>query len=970
MATAFAAASGTLPRRVPLPPPLRRCRRPLGGAPILPTRPSADAVAAARASPSPGCDRADAGGTYGATSPVAAAAASSSSPGSQSRPQSQRVGRCPPSLTPGIPQSTPLPQPVVAAGEDGDPLAAAAAAVAARRWADAVALFASVASPPPAALHDAVMAAFTDAVPAPRAGLALLTQLEATTAPAAPRRSAYVAAVTALAAAGRVAPATSVLGRMRPVPDERLVAVVATAAVRGGGSNGGPAAGVDAYATALGVVRAADARGVPIGMWCYTALLQGAGRSGAGGASEVWRLVREAAGRGVVLDAVGRNVLVEALVRAGDVDGAVSVLRGGVGGVASGGRALNSVVRGLGEQGRVDEAFELVAEAVAGNEVAPGLTSAGVVDDVTRNSLVGAVVHGGGWRRARQLLAAGVEGVTPRADNGVPATGADGTDERVAATIPLGFGQWTSVDEAVVAYTCLATGLASAGAYAAAMETLTTEMSAAGVPPTSRSFTAVISACLPRTPSPPSGPGGAATASSSAAATAVGTVDPPQSRGVTTALALYGMMTAPGSVTPPTSITVAAVVTGLARAGALSAAAAVLASPPPRVTPPTPAFNALIDGLVRRGRIAEAETAVAAAVARGGAPSPTAVTYTSLIHGYGRRGGGVADARRLLAAMRAAGIAPDRGVLNAFVGVASYAGEVALAEAVVAEMEAAADGTPASSGGSSSPLSQGLALAPTVTPDGRTYAPLLSSALRRGDVAAAWVVYARARERGAILSAASVVNLLRALLASAGVGGGSSSARAMGGGGVRRAASPPPSTISRGVVRPGGGLLPPRRVQRGGGRGGGGGGVVGAAASAEVDELVLVAGRAAALWRDMQGLGYADKPDAAAWGRAVRGLCATVSEAWKGVALSAEGGWAAGGGSGGGGGRAGRAGDAPGGAAAGAADAREPRDGGWRSRGRGRGGVDGDDEAWRRTASGRIFEKHGWNAIDSRWSAF
>ncbi|KAK1864432.1 hypothetical protein I4F81_006979 [Pyropia yezoensis] len=618
---------------------------------------------------------------------------------------------------------------------------------------------------------------------------------------------------------------------MRPVPDERLVAVVATAA--------------------------------------------GAGRSGAGGASEVWRLVREAAGRGVVLDAVGRNVLVEALVRAGDVDGAVSVLRGGVGGVASGGRALNSVVRGLGEQGRVDEAFELVAEAVAGNEVAPGLTCAGVVDDVTRNSLVGAVVRGGGWRRARQLLAAGVEGVTPRADNGVPATGADGTDGRVAATIPLGFGQWASVDEAVVAYTCLATGLASAGAYAAAMETLTTEMSAAGVPPTSRSFTAVISACLPRTPSPPSGPGGAATASSSAAATAVGTVDPPQSRGVTTALALYGMMTAPGSVTPPTSITVAAVVTGLARA-----------------------------------------------------------------------------------------------VLNAFVGVASYAGEVALAEAVVAEMEAAADGTPASSGGSSSPLSQGLALAPTVTPDGRTYAPLLSSALRRGDVAAAWVVYARARERGAILSAASVVNLLRALLASAGVGGGSSSARAMGGGGDRRAASPPPSTISRGVVRPGGGLLPPRRVQRGGGRGGGGGGVAGAAASAEVDELVLVAGRAAALWRDMQGLGYADKPDAAAWGRAVRGLCATVSEAWKGVALSAEGGWAAGGGSGGGGGRAGRAGDAPGGAASGAADAREPRDGGWRSRGRGRGGVDGDDEAWRRTASGRIFEKHGWNAIDSRWSAF
>ncbi|GAB0493818.1 hypothetical protein MMPV_005104 [Pyropia vietnamensis] len=911
---------------------------PLDGGPFISkivTVGHADAAAAAWTAPHAGSDSdGGTGRTYRATSSVSATAASSS-PGSQPLPQSRRVKRfSPPSSSSGTPHPTALPRtPVGDSEEDADPLAAAADAVATRRWADAVALFASVASPPPAALHHAVMTAFSDAVPAPRAGLSLLTQLEAATAPAPPRRSAYVAAVRALAAVGRVTSAAAVLARMRPLPDERLVSVVANAAVRsaGGSNRGKAAAGVEAYATALGVVRAADARGVQIGLWCYTVLLQGAGRSGAGGASEVWRLVREAAGRGVVLDTVGRNVLVDALVRTGDVDGALS-------------------------------AFELVAEAVAGAE---GGSQAGVVDDVTRNSLVGAVVRAGGWRRARQLLAAGVEGVNTRAAEGPSATDADDAAAPVEASIPPGFGRWTSVDAAVVAYTCLATGLASAGAYAAAVEVLTLTMSSAGVPPTNRSFTAVISACLPRIPPPPLVSSGGATTSSAAAAATVSMADPPPSRGVSTALQLYAMMMAPGSATPPTYITVAALVTGLARAGALSAATAVLASPPPGVIPPTSAFNALIDGLVRRGLIAEAEAAVAAAVARGGPLAPTSVTYTSLIHGYGRLGGGVADAQRLLTAMRAAGIAPDRGVLNAFVGVAAYAGEIALAEAVVSEMEAAADGATATIDGSSSPLSQGLALSPTVIPDGRTYAPLLSAALRREDLSSAWTVYARARERGAVLSAISVINLLRALLVSAGVSG-SSGARPSGGvggsGSDRRSATPPPTT-PRSVVRPGGGLLPPRPMQRADGRGG----AAAASAATDADERVLVAGRAAALWRDMQGLGYADNPNAAVWGRAVRDLCATVSEAWKGVARSAEGGWVTGD----------RDCDATarrGGAArqadAAADDARVPRARNWRARGRGRGGVDGDEEAWRRTASGRIFEKHGWNAIDSRWSAF
>jgi len=113
-----------------------------------------------------------------------------------------------------------------------------------------------------------------------------------------------------------------------------------------------------------------------------------------------------------------------------------------------------------------------------------------------------------------------------------------------------------------------------------------------------------------------------------------------------------------------------------------------------------------------------------------------------------------------------------------------------------------------------------------------------------------------------------------------------------------------------------------------------------------------VAGRAAALWRDMEALGYASGAGAP-WGRAVRGLCATVSEAWKGVAVAEEGGWAGG----------------PAGADGG--DGRKaPAAGERRPRGRGRGGVDGDADAWKQTASGRIFEKHGWNAIDSRWRAF
>jgi len=80
--------------------------------------------------------------------------------------------------------------------------------------------------------------------------------------------------VTALAAAGRVAPAAAVLGRMSPPPDERLFAVVADAAVRcgGGGGGGSDADGGDAYATALAIVRSADGRGMPV-------VLQRAGRT-------------------------------------------------------------------------------------------------------------------------------------------------------------------------------------------------------------------------------------------------------------------------------------------------------------------------------------------------------------------------------------------------------------------------------------------------------------------------------------------------------------------------------------------------------------------------------------------------------------------------------------------------------------------------------------------------------------------
>ncbi|KAG5192026.1 hypothetical protein JKP88DRAFT_294442 [Tribonema minus] len=230
---------------------------------------------------------------------------------------------------------------------------------------------------------------------------------------------------------------------------------------------------------AEGVVAAMARARVTLSAVAYCILIKGYGRQRRAhmvdGALGAMRKAR------VVPDVVTLNAAVDAYVRCGELRRAQQVVRameasggaGGAGAVPPNTRTYNTLIKGLGQAGRLEDAF-----AVARAMTAPGCRP----DAVTANSLIEACIRCGQLTRAHALLRA----PPPALDGSSSSGGGSGSGGSSAAP------QWTP---SVEAYTAVLTGFADAGDRQGALAVFQ-EMSAAGVEANLVTYTALLGACV------------------------------------------------------------------------------------------------------------------------------------------------------------------------------------------------------------------------------------------------------------------------------------------------------------------------------------------------------------------------------------------------------------------------------------------------------------------------------------------
>ncbi|CAM9879311.1 unnamed protein product [Ectocarpus sp. 12 AP-2014] len=234
---------------------------------------------------------------------------------------------------------------------------------------------------------------------------------------------------------------------------------------------------------------------IPKGPVTYCVLLKGYGRQRRlGGVESTMREMKE---RGIVPDVVALNAAVDAFVRCGELSKAQSVLRSMEefpGGSIAQTLSYNTLIKGLGRELLVDEAFG----------VARGMLDKGCLpDEVTTNSLVDICVRSGNLDRAYNLLknptlfppppppqsGRDAGSATAAAEAGADAGGVEGTSpggERKEAGL---------VRPSVEAFTSVLTGFAGVGDKDRALAVFQ-QMVTAGVEPNVVTYTGLISACV------------------------------------------------------------------------------------------------------------------------------------------------------------------------------------------------------------------------------------------------------------------------------------------------------------------------------------------------------------------------------------------------------------------------------------------------------------------------------------------
>ncbi|CBN79142.1 conserved unknown protein [Ectocarpus siliculosus] len=237
---------------------------------------------------------------------------------------------------------------------------------------------------------------------------------------------------------------------------------------------------------------------IPKGPVTYCVLLKGYGRQRRlGGVESTMREMKE---RGIVPDVVALNAAVDAFVRCAELSKARTVLRRmeeSPGGSIAQTLSYNTLIKGLGRELLVDEAFG----------VARGMLDKGCLpDEVTTNSLVDICVRSGNLDRAYNLLKNPTlfplpPPPQPGCDAGSAATAATaeaGADAGggVEGTSPGGAGKETGlVRPSVEAFTSVLTGFAGVGDKDRALAVFQ-QMVTAGVEPNVVTYTGLISACV------------------------------------------------------------------------------------------------------------------------------------------------------------------------------------------------------------------------------------------------------------------------------------------------------------------------------------------------------------------------------------------------------------------------------------------------------------------------------------------
>lgn len=466
------------------------------------------------------------------------------------------------------------------------------------------------------------------------------------------------------------------------VPDERTVVRVANAAVACG-----------EFVLVGRLFRRMVEEGGVMGAFSYSVLLKSHGR--ARNIAGVRSVVAVVKARAVPVDAVLFNSAIDALVRCADIDAAAALVSEPDFRDLLQTRSFNTLIKGFARKGMLAKAFQTRSD----------MQRLGCVpNQVTDNTLIAACVSAGdyerAWKLADQVAAAPLSDTAPL--------------ERAVASSPD--GEPTITNQLSVALTSLLTGLAADGKINDA-RALLADMERRHAPPTAITYAALITACL-------------------------------RHRDTGSAMAVFRSIPEPSACNGKQLRTLAvynAMVMGLCRLGdrgnvdtaaklvanmlSLHSSSSLPGQPSASVRPTADTFNSLIDGFVRSGRIARAESYLAAMERHG--CQPTIVSYTILLKGYGDLRN-FPEAKRLFQDVSRRGLKPDRVSLNAFITVCARAGDLELASKVIDYMER-----------NDKDLSPGV----------YSYTPLIAAYARASDLEATWTAYARMRKRGVILNA-------------------------------------------------------------------------------------------------------------------------------------------------------------------------------------------------------------------------
>jgi pentatricopeptide repeat protein len=245
------------------------------------------------------------------------------------------------------------------------------------------------------------------------------------------------------------------------------------------------------------IMAAMSSYGVPPSLYTFCILLKGYGRQQqAHRVDDVLTAMQRAR---VAPDVVTLNAAIDAYVRCEDLKKAFGLLRAMESSAARGApravcpntRTYNTLIKGLGQAGRLQEAFE-VLHSMQSAHCAP--------NSVTINSLIDACVRCGEMERAYELLKASSDSTSSSSSSSTTSSSSDNSgDSRASSptsssTGPGGRRRGRDAPS-IEAYTAVLSGFAESGDKQRALGVFQL-MSKAGVDATLYTYTALITACV------------------------------------------------------------------------------------------------------------------------------------------------------------------------------------------------------------------------------------------------------------------------------------------------------------------------------------------------------------------------------------------------------------------------------------------------------------------------------------------